>query len=185
MQFQTLPFYGKWKELIGEPSANFFCLVWGLPKNGKSYLCYYFSDYMSRFAPVLYCLAEEGISVTTQKKIRETGLDKNTDVYFMATKSLTDVKDQLDSGAFGAVFFYSINLFNITADQLEDLRRKYTETAFICIVQSTKTGNFRGSQEWSHNADVLITVEAGFANSRGRFGAGEMEIFPLLNLNQF
>jgi hypothetical protein len=51
-------------------------------------------------------------------------------------------------------------------------------TAFITIQQATKNGNFRGSQEFAHNCDAVIRVEAGKAFHQGRFQEPtEMDVF--------
>ncbi|MEI7670373.1 MAG: hypothetical protein WCJ33_09860, partial [Pseudomonadota bacterium] len=48
----------------------------------------------------------------------------------------------------------------------------------ITIQQATKNGNFRGSQEFAHNCDIVIRVEAGMASQQGRFSEPtEMAIF--------
>ena len=48
----------------------------------------------------------------------------------------------------------------------------------ITIQQATKNGNFRGSQEFAHNCDIVIRVEAGMASQQGRFQEPtEMNVF--------
>ena len=50
---------------------------------------------------------------------------------------------------------------------------------FIFIFQTTKAGNFRGSNDYMHDVDVVIEVpQKGLAVQNGRFNkGGEMEIF--------
>ncbi len=50
--------------------------------------------------------------------------------------------------------------------------------AFITVQQATKGGQFRGSQEFAHNCDMIVEVIAGQANHQGRYaGHTEMAIF--------
>jgi len=51
------------------------------------------------------------------------------------------------------------------------------KSTLVGIFQGTKTGSYRGSQEYEHNVDVNINCEAGTAYiKKSRFGGnGEME----------
>jgi len=53
------------------------------------------------------------------------------------------------------------------------------KSTLVGIFQGTKTGSYRGSQEYEHNVDVSINCEAGTAyTKKSRFGGnGEMEIY--------
>ena len=76
--YDCYPFQGKWHDLIGDPGKRFHMMVFGRPKQGKSIFCVQFANYFSQnFGPVLYVAAEEGFSVTLQKKIREFGMANN------------------------------------------------------------------------------------------------------------
>jgi hypothetical protein len=43
MEFDSIGFTGKWKDLIGDPAPGFTAMVFGKPKMGKSYLCVEFA----------------------------------------------------------------------------------------------------------------------------------------------
>ena len=63
-------------------------------------------------------------------------------------------------------------------EKLNSLISSNPKTAFIFIFHSTKSGDFRGSQENAHEVDCLIEVADGTATGRGRFGVGgEMGVF--------
>ena len=71
-----------------------------------------------------------------------------------------------------------MNFIKITPEEIEDLKASNKNTAFITIQQATKNGNFRGSQEFAHNCDMVIRVEAGQASHQGRFQEPtEMAVF--------
>ncbi len=76
------------------------------------------------------------------------------------------------------MFIDSVNFIKITPEDVEDIKAENRSTAFITIQQATKNGNFRGSQEFAHNCDIVIRVEAGIAYQQGRFAENtEMAVF--------
>jgi predicted ATP-dependent serine protease len=66
-----------------------------------------------------------------------------------------------------------------TAQELESLRKDFPEVLFAIIMQSTKDGKFKGSNEYAHNSDINIKVEQGKASTiKNRFNElGDFEIF--------
>lgn len=46
----------------------------------------------------------------------------------------------------------------LTAKDLIELKKKLPNTAIISIMQSTKEGNFKGSQEYFHDCDIFLEV---------------------------
>ena len=84
-----------------------------------------------------------------------------------------------DLSHYDFVFLDSVNKLRLSPFNLEDLKKKYPETSFIYIFQTTKLGNFRGANEFQHDVDVVIEVpEKGHAVQFGRFNqGGEINIF--------
>ncbi len=172
LDFQKLDFKGKWRRLIGNPSAGFRTMIFGKPKMGKSYLAVYFAGYLARnHGTVLYVAKEEGIDDTLKQKLK----DKN-----VAHPDL-DVSNYLpdDLSAYDFVFLDSVNKLALTPEDLDRLNQTYPYTSMIEIFQTTKQGNFRGGNEFQHDVDVVIEVpEKGKAVQFGRFNqGGEMDIF--------
>lgn len=164
-----------WVEFIGMPSRNFHALVSGKPKGGKSTMCIKLADYLSRFGRVLYIAAEEGFSATLQQKINDFSTE-DSQVDFANFREYDPIKSAVRGYDF--VFIDSVNKAKITVDELEEIKKKNPQTAFITILQSTKDGNFRGSQEFGHDCDIIIKVDNGIATQQGRFHAeSEMIIF--------
>jgi len=168
--YDVFPFSGKYLELIGEPTLPFSAIIFGLPKSGKSIFSIQFADYLAtNFGRVLYIASEEGFSPTLQKKVKDFVKDtRNLD--FAPFKSYEEIiANNLSQYRF--IFIDSLNFAKITVEQLEQLKSEYPAICFIAILQSTKGGNFRGSQEYAHNCDVIITIENGIATQKGRFQA--------------
>lgn len=172
LSFEKLGFTGKWLDLIGNPSKDFTAMVYGKPKMGKSYLSVDFAGYLARnHGTVLYIAKEEGIDDTLQEKLKDTKV-AHQDLF---------VSDFLpeDLSKFDFVFLDSVTKMGLSPNDLEDLKAQYPDKAFIYIFQSTKGGNFRGSNGFQHDVDVVIEVpEIGKAVQYGRFNqGGEMDIF--------
>ncbi len=177
-QYQRLPFTGKWEQFVGQPSLNFHAMIYGRPKQGKSILAVQLAQYLSQtFGKVLYIASEEGFSVTLQNKIREFAMN-NENLDFANFRSYDQIREALHMRKYNFVFIDSVNFIKITPEDIEDLKAANKQTAFITIQQATKNGNFRGSQEFAHNCDMVIRVEAGQASHQGRFQEPtEMPVF--------
>jgi len=177
-KYNKYPFGGKWNDFVGQPSINFHAMIYGRPKQGKSILAVQFAQYLSEnFGKVLYVASEEGFSVTLQKKVSEFAMD-NPNLDFANYRDFEQIKNALSKRRYKFVFIDSVNFIKITPEDVEDIKSQNRQTAFITIQQATKNGNFRGSQEFAHNCDMVIRVEAGMASQQGRFQEPtEMAIF--------
>ena len=166
MKFNTLSFTGEWHRLFGNPSPNFSMMIYGEPKCKKSTLAVLLANYLAKsFGSVLYAAYEEGIGETLKEKIDRlhaahpnlnlsNGLPSNLSPYkFIVIDSVTRAKLQFKD--------------------LVELKRKYPNAAFIFIMQVTKDGNYRGSQEIEHEVDIVVHCDANqVAHSNGRFSQG-------------
>lgn len=176
--YDCYTFQGKWHDLIGDPGKRFHMMVFGRPKQGKSIFCVQFANYFSQnFGRVLYVAAEEGFSVTLQKKIREFGM-ANNNMDFANYRNYEQIRAALQAKPYKLVFIDSVNFIKITPEQIEELKAENPQTAFVTVQQATKGGQFRGSQEYAHNCDIIIEVIAGTAHQQGRYQVhSEMPIF--------
>jgi len=176
-QYDCYDFTGKWEALIGLPAKGFHAMIFGLPKAGKSYLSVQFAKYLSdNFGKTLYIASEEGFSKTLQKKIQEYGGNKN--LFFANFREYDQIKQALENDAFEFVFIDSVNFIKIEPEQVEELKGLNPHSSFVTIQQATKEGQFRGSQEFAHNCDIIIKVDAGIAHQQGRFQEpSEMPVF--------
>lgn len=171
-KYKTLPFTGAFYDLIGEPSHNAHIVVYGLPKNGKSIFSTQLAKYLAEtFGKVLYVSAEEGFSVTLQKKARDFA-EGNPNFDFANFRTYEEIEEAMNNRPYMAVVIDSVNFAKITAEQVEQLKHQNPNTLFITIHQATKQGQARGSQEYIHNADTIIRVHEGVATSMGRFNEG-------------
>ena len=176
MQYDQYEFDGRWEELFGYPAKPFHCMVFGRPKNGKSIFSFQFANYLSQFGKVLYIASEEGFGGTLQKKIMDFGLENNKMVQFSDAKGIDRMRKDIPGHEF--VFIDSVNYAALVVEDVERLKDENPGTSFITIQQATKGGQFRGSQEYAHNCDMIVEVISGVAYQQGRFqAASEYIIF--------
>jgi predicted ATP-dependent serine protease len=180
-KYDSYPFDGKWKNLIGNPAKSFHMMVFGRPKQGKSIFCFQLAKYLSKFGKVLYIASEEGFSATLQQKLQEFGAI-NPNLYFANYRDYETIKQNITGQDYEFIIIDSINFINLEPEDVEELKSLNKEKAFITIQQATKGGQFRGSQQFAHNCDIIIEVIQGVANHTGRYAApSEMQIFDKPN----
>jgi hypothetical protein len=93
-KYDSYPFDGKWKNLIGNPAKSFHMMVFGRPKQGKSIFCFQLAKYLSKFGKVLYIASEEGFSATLQQKLQEFGAI-NPNLYFANYRDYETIKQNI------------------------------------------------------------------------------------------
>ena len=176
-RYDNYDFDGKWLDLVGKPAKKFHMMVYGRPKQGKSYFCFDLAQYLSNFGKVLYIAAEEGFSATLQKKLEDMGGD-NDNLDFANFRDYDTIKNALPGHDYRFVVIDSVNYIRIEPEQIEELKADNPRMALITVQQATKDGKFRGSQQIAHNCDIIIEVIQGVAHSTGRFAPpSEMAIF--------
>ncbi len=166
--FSVIPFQGKWKSLIGEPSDPFKAMFFGLPGNGKTTLAILFAHYLAseHNKRVLFVSKEEGFVYTFKEKLdRLKAYHPNLFVVDRIPLSLA---------SYDVVVLDSVNSLNLSPEDLSRLYSKYPKTSFVCIHKVTKDGKFRGSQEYEHDVDVSVSCQNMIATpQKNRFGGNE------------
>lgn len=162
-------FTGKFKELMGEPGKGFDVMIYGKPGNGKSTFALQLAEYIGeRYADVLYVSSEQYDTASLKQNIAMNGID--TDYIFW-----TDALNRKDVSKYDFVVIDSINNLDLDIEAFKDLKNKNRNTSFILIFQVTKDGNFKGSQEWEHEVDMVVHVEKGVAEiEKNRFQGDEL-----------
>jgi hypothetical protein len=122
---------------------------------------------------VLYVAKEEKLDATLQKKLNDTNV-KHPNLF---------VSDYLPTtlSNYDYVFIDSVNKMELQPSDLDTLKANNPGVSFIYVFQTTKEGNFRGSNHFQHDVDVVIEIpEKGIATQNGRFNqGGEMQIFDV------
>jgi hypothetical protein len=165
--FSTLLFTGKWKNLIGLPSEHFKLMIYGKAGSGKSTFSLKLADYLAQLGKsVLYVAGEEKFGYTLHEKI--VRLNISSPNLYLNDKLPTDLSK------YDVVFIDSVNTLSLTPEDLEKLPKS---KAYVWIFQCTKEGNYRGSQEFEHNADSVIEINDMKATvHKNRFGGSAKEL---------
>lgn len=169
-EFDTLKFTGKWTNFIGNPQPNFYMTIFGKAGQGKSNFAFQIAEYLANnHGKVLYVAREEGISNTTQAKVNlNNALSEWLD--FTDMKELDDISKSISERKYRFVILDSVNTLKLEPLDIQVLKKNHIHLGVICVQQATKNGDARGSNEFSHDADVVIEVNEGQANTiKNRF----------------
>ncbi|MCQ2741354.1 MAG: AAA family ATPase [Alphaproteobacteria bacterium] len=164
--FKSLDFKGKWLDLIGKPSEPFKIMIYGKAGSGKSTCSLQLAQYLAELGKkVLFVADEEKFGYTLQEKMRRLNIAHSN--LFVIDKLPKDLS------GYNVIFIDSINSMGLEPDDILKLDKGQS---WVYIFQSTKDGNFRGSQEFEHIVDTSIVVENMKAHAiKNRFG-GKREI---------
>ena len=168
--YDYFEFKKRWLELFGEPSLNFHCIIHGMPGEGKSTFALQFADYLARnFGRIIYVSAEEGFAKTLKDKLVNVNAISD-DLYIADLRKYEDMKKEIKPNTFNFIFIDSLDTMGIGPDQLREFSEINAKVPLITISQSTKDGKIRGSNEIVHDADIVVKVENGIANTtKNRF----------------
>lgn len=164
MSFRSLQFDGMWEELFGNPDPNFSMMVYAKPKMGKSTIMIDFANYLATyFGNVLYIAIEETIRKTLQEKINRLGVDAPR-LEFTGTIPATI------PAKYDFVFYDSANAARLDYASIVKFIDKYPGKGFVFVFQSTKGGQFRGTQDIEHEVGIVCYIdEHGIAKIKGRY----------------
>jgi len=162
-KIETIEFREDFKYLLGSPGRNFYFIVTGEPGNGKSTFALKFAAYFQKnHGNVAYLAAEQpGKDSDMQGLINRLGVDGKMkfpkDPSFYNYKSLDELVESLKP--FSLVVLDSVNRMKLKPEDIEKLREKLPNTGIMAIMQSTKDGNFKGSQEYKHDCNAFLRAK--------------------------
>lgn len=161
-QFVVMDLGPEWGAFWGMPSANFKAMIYGMPGNGKSTFALKFAGHLSKNLnrKVLYVSSEEGCNYTLKDKVQRMNAANSN---LMLSENLN-----CDLTPFDVIFIDSVNDMQLTPADLKNLP---SDKAYVFIFQTTKSGEFRGDQQFLHDVDMTARVEQMRAyKEKARFG---------------
>jgi len=145
-----------------KPADPFHTASYGKAGSGKTTLAVKFADYFAKkFGKVKILSSEMGTgdglkSLLTRAKVtsKKISIDARPKM-----KSVAQHIEELKSGNYKLLVIDSINHLRWDADDLELIKREVPELSTYIILQSVKEGNFKGSNEYAHNADIVLKID--------------------------
>jgi len=155
-KIKRLGLTGKYKKLFGDPAKDFYMIVDGSPGHGKSWWVAEFAQHFHRFhGKVIYYAAEQsGLNLAFQEMLTElnTSFEIETN-----PKRLSKQKIKEDFNNYDLVILDSVSYMGMTPQELRDLREE-TNCAIVAVLQSTKEGQHKGSNEWLHDVGISVNL---------------------------
>jgi len=160
----SIGFKGQYLYLMGDPAKDFYMLLSGMPGNGKSTFAIKFSQYyQDNHGKVLYLAAEQsGYNKPLQNLLKENSA--TFDINIEPTNKVTDIVEFCKG--YDLVVIDSINNLRIQPDDLSRIKKELPNLGIVAIMQSTKDGKFKGSQEFLHDSDIHIVCEKPHAKQK-------------------
>ena len=182
VKIPQIEFKGAYRLLLSKAREKFYKLVGGLPEQGKTSYCVKFATYYAEnHGKVIYLPSEQsGANADFQQVIRKVegkgfDIDMNAHKYNLL-QLLAKVK------GYDLVILDSINDMKLSPSDVKAINEK---VAVMGVMQSTKSGGFKGGQDYLHDCDKFIYIEkltASASKSRGTDPNEEREIIPIEKL---
>lgn len=132
--------------------------VTGPPGAGKSTLGMALADVSD--LPVVWFSAEERLGASVAQRLDRLGIRRD-DFVVVGRSSIDDLIDLVRKVNAGVLAIDSVQVTNLAPDDLRALVYKLDLHSLIVVSQVTKEGTMRGSRALEHEADVVMSVEAG------------------------
>lgn len=178
MEFEILPFSGKWADFMQYVPRNVCTAIYGKEGAGKSSFAWKFADYLTQFGPVLYNVVDQGLNAMTVKVITDAKV-KNIDKIGTSDAGSLDALEK-DMEGYQFVFIDLINNYNITPEAFRDFKRKHNDKSFHLVFETLKdkVGTFKGQGSWMNIVDAKIHLDTFLATNSKRCGNGQFDVWP-------
>jgi|GEM_PF-1976424 len=163
-----LPFDGEFYYLFDQPAPGFLALIYGKSGHGKTTFSLRFADYLESFGKVNYVNREQG---GQSKAFQDLLNEHNINITQIDSELLEGVEDMSKHGeGFDFIILDSVSYMKLTPDAIQVFRKENPAVSIIGIMQCTKDGKMKGSEEFAHNADIVVEVENFIAKTnKNRF----------------
>jgi antirestriction protein ArdC len=127
--------------------------IYGLPGHGKTtYLLKLAQYFATQGKKVLFVAREEYGRSEFDIKLKEHNIGH-------PNLTFNRVIDPEELKAADIAFLDSVNALGLNAKRIEEIYLEYPNKLWFLILQSIKSGNFRGSQEWEHVVSVFGEIQ--------------------------
>jgi hypothetical protein len=166
MKFNTLPFEGDWKDLIGEPEIAGSWIIWGKSANGKTRFALQLAKYLAGFQKVYYNSLEEGLKLSFKKALEANNIKAVGNKFGFHKERFNQMCARLrKERSPNIVIIDSLQHFRITTAEYYSLLEEFPKKLFIFISHAQGTepkGEL--ADEIRYNSDVKIRVHQFIAS---------------------
>lgn len=165
MKFVILKFSGIWNKLFGQPPSNFFMIIYGQAKSGKTTFALKFANYLKNFGSVVYIAVYERISFTLQRKLIDydiSGID------ISRAKNKSEISFVVNKGKYDFVVIDSAIQASLNIGDIEEMKAQNTNTSFLTVFQVSEADNIKLSEIYKQRCDILVNIKKGIATSIAR-----------------
>lgn len=157
IKYETLQLQEPYFGWLGAIPTNFDMMVDGAPGGGKSTILLQFAEHLAKDLgqKVLFVSKEEFGAASLVEKVKRLGI-KNVAFTNTITPDANLGED------YDTVFIDSITDLRFDVNDYKKLREKNPDVAFVLVLQRTKNGQFRGTNEWPHEVEITAKVQDGF-----------------------
>lgn len=148
-ELANLPLHGrsiKGFECFGRLPDSWLILLWGLPGTGKTTLSLRFAAATKE--RVLYCSIEQGQGESIIKTLIDWEI-RQDDLVISDARNTREVRQDL----------IEYNPDILILDSITALGATLLHKKTVWIAQATKSGEYRGSMEFAHDADIVCCLK--------------------------
>ncbi len=173
---KPLDIQGKWKILFSDITPDFTMMISGQAGSGKTSMLLEFAYYLAKnHGSVLYISSEEYDTLTLVDKLKDVLKNK---IYKTSELSSEDIPDNLyfakelrDLKPYDFIIIDSVNEMNIDIRDYREIRDIYPDKGFIMVFQVTKSGEFRGENQFRHETGIYAEIHEGIVDmKKNRYG---------------
>lgn len=162
-----------WSKFLGqELSYHARMLVYGKSGNGKTTFGFKLTNYLQSIGKVLFVVTEYGLEHSSLKELTQTfRLGQN--VILGSARSVDEIWRLVQKERPAILVIDSFSQIGGNADHLHQLSQVVYLT--VAMLHVTKDGEFAGSNQLAHDADIIVQVENLEAKTtKNRFHPAEM-----------
>lgn len=154
VKYEAFKFNPYYKGIFGSPATNFDMCIYGDPGTGKTVFLLQLANYFAEnFGPVLYVSTEEYGAATLIDKIKR--FKTNSKNLFFSPKL---IDPSIDLKKYKFIFLDSVNHAKVNLEQYKQIREENPNTVFVLILQTTKSGSYRGGKDWPHEVEISMKL---------------------------
>jgi len=180
-KYSTLTLDGIYAEVFGEPEDNGAWLIYGLDKNGKTWLSLLLAEYLSHGNKALYVSAEQGIEKDFGDTCKRIGIsEKNKTLHVLGYIPIEELDMRLKKRkAEKLVFVDNLTTYEdeLKKSRINKLLRDHSEKLFIFLAHEERNKPYLAAAIHVHKiAKIIMHVKGLQCTVSGRCPGGVLTI---------